>query len=216
MNCNEVRASLPGFLYHDLQPDEVAAVDQHLTACPTCRHERAALERVREALGVVLAPAVQVDVTRLLQQAADRQTRRARRWRRTAVALAGLAAALLAAVALRLEVGMEANRLVLSWGDAPQTPTQSAVAPTEAGARSAARLPPDLAERLRVISDTVHALAADVEARDARQQQNLDVLRQQVDILRRQVSFQWSESQRRVALLRTVQATPNEKGDDSR
>ena len=122
MNCTEIRTRLPLLLYHDLKPDEVAAVENHLTTCAACRHEHAGLARVRGLLAAVPAPSIDVDVSRVFQQVADRQARRARLWRRAAVALCGLAAALLVAVACRLEIRVETGQLVLRWGWPPDAP----------------------------------------------------------------------------------------------
>ena len=110
MNCTDVRTHLPGFLYGDLKPEEVAAVEHHLTTCPACRSERADLERVRQALSGIPAPTVEVDLHQIFRQAAERQARRARRWRRAAIALGAVAAVLLLAVGLRLEIRVEGFR----------------------------------------------------------------------------------------------------------
>jgi predicted anti-sigma-YlaC factor YlaD len=213
MNCTEVRVRLPLYLYHDLKPDEGAAVERHLTTCAACRRERADLERVRRALAAVPAPAVQVDLTRLFEQTANWQAGRARRWRRAAFALCSLAAALLVAVAVRLEVRVGAGQLVLRsgwWGNSSAGPARPAALP---------RLEPapgsDVAERVQLLSEMVHALAADVEARDARGQENLARLRQRLELLGRVVSFRLNDSERRAALWRAAFVLPPTKGDEN-
>src|SRR5262245_34393717 len=96
MNCTEARRSLPALLYDDLKPDPAAALRRHLDGCPACQAEYAALDRLRHGLDTLPpAPPVEVDLSRLYQEAARRQERRLRRWRLTAVALAAAAAGLL-------------------------------------------------------------------------------------------------------------------------
>src|SRR5262249_60833691 len=84
------------------------------------------LEGVRTSLAAAPVPSVQLDVSQLLQTAAARRIRQARHWRRVAIAVAAVAAALLVVVGLRLEVRLEAHQLVLRWGDAPPTPLPEA------------------------------------------------------------------------------------------
>jgi hypothetical protein len=219
MNCPEVRAHLPGLLYDDLNPDEVAAVEHHLTTCPACRRERDALERVRQALAAVPAPAVQIDLPRLYRQAAELHARRARRWRRAALTLGAVAALLLFAVLLRLRVGLEGRRLVVSWGEVPPAPLRAAGREREDPAppvRIVGRKPRsarNLEARLVVVNQLVHALAADVEGRDDQQQQQLDRLRVQLEGLRRTLDRRWTETERSVSALYAAQFRLPKKGD---
>jgi anti-sigma factor RsiW len=216
MNCTDVCHRLPELLYGDLKPAEVAAVEHHLTACPACRRERHELERVRQALTAVPVPDIQVDLPLLYQQAAEREARRARRWRRAAAALAAAAALLLLALGLRLEVRLEGRRLVLSWGGAAEKADpapEERKAPKAVAVRPKARPGSDIEERLRLLNDLVHALAADVEERDARQRQDLAQVQDQLEGLRRQASRQWTQTERSVAALYAAHLILARKGE---
>jgi hypothetical protein len=219
MNCYEVCAHLPGLLYGDLSPHEVAAVEHHLTACPACRRERAALEHVRQALSAVPAPAVQVDLPRLFQEAAQRQARRARRWRRAALALGAVAALLILALGLNVQVRFEGRRLTVSWGPAPAekpepAPKAPPAPPMLADRKNPPKAGPDIEERLRVMNDLIHAIAADVQARDGQQRQNLAALQDQVTALARQAAYQWKATEQNSAALQVAQLTGTPKGEN--
>jgi hypothetical protein len=201
MNCAEARNRLPGLLYGDLPRGEASALRAHLAACPACRQELAALEGVRRALDTVPAPAVQVDLPRLYREAAARQVRRAGRWRWAAVACGAAAAVLLIVLGLRLEVRVEAHQLVVSWGAAPEKDVPVPPAPAPRADRSEPPPSPEVEERLRVLSELIHALADDVAARDQQQEQRVDQLRARLDDLQRQGNRRWSEMDRNVAAL---------------
>src|SRR5262249_39351684 len=113
MNCPQARALLPLLAYGDLPPDEADALARHLADCPACQGESAGLAQVRQALDAVPAPRVSVDVSRLFAEAADR---RARRWRRIAFGGAALAAGLLLAFGLKLQVRAGNGQVVITWG----------------------------------------------------------------------------------------------------
>src|SRR5262249_58823800 len=104
MNCSQVRERLPGLLYGDLSAAEADGVEKHLAACAACQREHVALHGVRRALDTLPTPPVAIDLPRLYHEESVRRARQLRRWRRTALALAGIAAVLLLVVALRLEV----------------------------------------------------------------------------------------------------------------
>src|SRR6059058_3105094 len=116
MNCSEAREFLPLLLYDDVPAAEAKAVHDHLAGCAMCRKEFADFQHVRIALGRAPASTTQVDLPRLFRDAAARQARHARRWRRATVAVCSLAAALVLVVLLRLEVRVGAHEFVLRWG----------------------------------------------------------------------------------------------------
>jgi hypothetical protein len=217
MNCSFVRALLPLSLYGDLKPEEAATVEQHLTTCPACRRERAELERVRAALAALPAPAVQVDLPALYRHAAERHVRRARRWRRAALALSGVAAMLLVVVALGVEVQVGANRLSLRWGSRPPEKGTKQAKPSPDPPVHVNRRPapqsPDVAERLRLMDDLIHALTADVEERDTQQRQRLDRLLDRLERVGAQARHWQRETERDVAALYAAQFVLTKKGD---
>jgi anti-sigma factor RsiW len=214
MNCSEVRTRLPALLYGDLKPDEVAAVEHHLTTCPACRAERTDLQRVRHLLSAVPVPTVQVDLPLLYQRAADRQARRLRRWRRAALALGAVAALLLLALGLGLEVRLDARQLVLRWGPAPAEKAGLEPRAEFRPVRPEARTRPDVEERLQLMNELIHALSAEVGMREERQRQDLDQLRQELEGLRRLANRRWSETERTVAALYAAHLTLTRKGDE--
>jgi hypothetical protein len=195
MNCPEVHACLPALAYGDLGPAEAARAEEHLAKCPECRREWVGLCAVRRLLGAAAAPAVSVDVAAVYRQAAERQARAARRWRRIAcAACVGLAAAVALAVGLRLEVRVEEQQVVLRWGIPPALPAPPAPpAPVPVSPRPA---PDATEEQLRILGELVQALAADVRGRDERQQQEIDALRRQVQEVHLQSVRRWEDAQR--------------------
>ncbi len=169
MNCPEIRAALPEFVYGQLSPQALDPIEAHLRDCPECRREAAALGQVRRLLDAAPAPAVRVDAAALYRAAAERQARRLRRWRGVALA-ACVAATLLFAfsVLTRLEVRVETNQIVVRWGPAPAAPP-SAQAPAPPVAPTPAADPRDLMEledRVRTLSELVQALADDGRERE--------------------------------------------------
>lgn len=209
MNCPDVRRLLPALVYDELAAAEAAAVRGHLDSCPGCRDEFAGLAHARAALDAVPVPAVKVDVARLYTEVAARQERRARRWRRVSVLAAALAAAVLVAVGLRLQVRFAANELVIAWGDHPSRERERVhIAPTPlADARGS-----EIEERLRLLDDLVHAVAADVDRRDRHRQADTEEVSRRLDALRRVAAQKWLEAERNVSALYVAQFKPTKGG----
>jgi hypothetical protein len=202
MNCPEAHDRLAALLYGDLEPTEANPLRAHLANCPACRQEHAALDHLRRALDAVPVPAVQVDHLRLYREAAARQVRAARRWRWAAVACGAAAAALLLLVlGLRLEVRVDAHQLVVRWGAAPKKGADTLRPPAPRVEAPEPPPSPEVEERLRVLSELIHALADDVEARDEYQQERVARLQARLDELQRQGNRRWSEMDRNVAAL---------------
>jgi predicted anti-sigma-YlaC factor YlaD len=214
MNCTQARENLPALLYGDLDTPTRNAVQNHLTSCPACRMDLAAFQRVRSALDSIPAASVQIDVPRLFQQAAARQAKQTRRWRRAALAVCGLAAALMLVVLLRLEVRVEAQQLTIRWGTAPVLGNPQALTPIE---RIIVREDPAalaaLEDRLGTIDELLHALITDVGDRDERQTQRIARLRERVEELRLQNSRRWSDLDRSVAAMYTALFVVPKKGE---
>jgi len=216
MNCNEARELLPALLYDNPPPVNADAVRAHVDSCPACRQEFAELEHVRTALSTVVVPTVSVDISRVFQQAAALQQRRARRWRRATFAVCGLAAALLLVVLLRLEFRFDKRELVIRWGDvprkqpldAPPVPEPRVIVQREIVAN------PDVDEQLRVLRDTVHALAGSIETRDAEFRQVLILLKTRFDTLQVQDTRRWSDNDRQFAALYKAVFFPAKRGEN--
>src|SRR6516225_3440058 len=109
MNCADVRHRFAGLLYRDLPAAEAALVEKHRASCPTCQEEYAALARVRRSLDALPSPSARVDFSLLYAEAARRQERQVRRWRRATFALVAAAAVLLVVLGLKLEIRAEAG-----------------------------------------------------------------------------------------------------------
>ena len=123
MTCCEIRERLPLLAYGDLAEAEKKTAEAHLAGCASCREEYAALGRVRELLDAPRGPAAQVDVGAIYRQAAETQRRRARRWRRWALAGMAVAAALFIALAVwNLEIRFEGHQMVVRWGAPAEAP----------------------------------------------------------------------------------------------
>jgi len=207
MNCPEVRPLLPALAYDDLSPADASAVRSHLVACPRCRDEFAGLAHARAALDAVPTPAVTVDVARLYTELATRQERRARRWWRVSAALA---AAVLVAVGLRLQVRVAGHELVIAWGDQQtREREQVAVAPVPlAHARGS-----EVEERLRLLDDLVHAVAAEVDRRDRRREADIAEVGRRLDRFRQVAMEKWLEAERNVSALYVAQFKPTKGGN---
>jgi hypothetical protein len=205
MICTDARARLPGLLYGDLSADEAAAVQKHLAGCPACRQEQAALEGVRRLLDhAPPPPAVHVDLPRLYAAAAAHR-RRAWRWRR-GLAVAGVAAAVLLALFLKLEVRVDAGQLIVRWGTPPET--QPAPPPRP----EAPPAPAVTAADLQFVKDLLLAQADDALAKDERLRQALVDVQARLDEQERVAQERWEATQRLVSALHTVQLETLAKG----
>ena len=183
MNCAQVRAALPEFVYGGLTPEVQSQVISHLDGCPECRRESTALRQVRHLLTAAPAPEVRVNAPALYRAVAERQTRRTRTWRRFALAACAALFALIAVTALaRLEIHVGSAEMVVRWGPAPE-PTPVAHAPGLPAAPIVESAPRDLSsieDRLRVLSELTQALADDDRDRDEQREQEIAYLRRQM------------------------------------
>lgn len=205
MNCTDVRAALPLLIYGEPSSED-ATLRQHLASCPACRSEYESLVGVRRLLDDVPVPRIAVDLPQLHRALAERQMRRARRWRRIAVTLGAIAAVLLLAVGLRVEVRLEASQLVLRWGNSPligtgETPVQTRDR-RDAGPTVPLPIQPESIEaELRVLSNLIHALKQDADDRDQNYAERLDRLEKHVRALQSQSDLRWSATEENVAAL---------------
>ncbi|HEV2945807.1 MAG TPA: zf-HC2 domain-containing protein [Gemmataceae bacterium] len=193
MNCTQVRQLLPEFAYHDLHAGQLEPMKEHLSRCQACVNELASLQELERMLDGVSPPPVNVNVSLLFHQAREIQSRQMRRWRRAALALAGLAAAVLFVLVLRLELRVGANQVVIGWGSKSATtdintdpksdshlmppPPSSSLAASEAELQPLRGLIYELAANLEQVSQ-------ESDLRDRRQQQNLNRIQDQVTQLR--------------------------------
>ncbi len=198
MKCTAVRAALPLLVYGEASPQD-AALREHLAGCAACRREAEALWSVRRLLDDAPVPHIEVNLPQLHRSLAERQLRRMRRWRRVAVALGAVAAMLLLALGLRLEVRFQANQFVVRWGDAPSVVGQ-AFQPDVAAPQSQAGKP-DLREDLHVLSELIHALKQDADDRDQRFTERIDRLQEHVRALQSQTDLRWNAAEQDVAAL---------------
>jgi hypothetical protein len=192
MNCNQVRQLLPELAYGELSPGEMEETKEHLSRCLACNGELASLQELERMLDSVPSPSVSVNVPLLFRQAKDVHSRQMRRWRRTALALGGLAAAILVVLVFRLELRVSANQMVIGWGsksstaDIPRDPNRELQPmPTSSSdlAASEAELQP-LRALIYEIAANIERVSQDSELRDRQQQQNLNRLQDQLTQLR--------------------------------
>ena len=201
MKCTDVRTALPLLIYGEPTPED-AALQKHLASCPDCRREQEALLGVRRSLNDSSVPQVSLDWTQFHRLLAERQLRRVRRWRLVAVALGTVAALLLLAIGLRLEVRLEASQLVVRWGAPPSDGT--GVPPVQTNDRRDAgpTVPPESIEaELHVLSDLIHALKQDADERDQRFAERLDRVEKHVRALQSQSDRRWSATEENVTAL---------------
>jgi hypothetical protein len=207
MNCSDVRPLLPALVYENLAPAEADTVRRHLDACTGCRDEFAGLAHARASLDAVPVPAVKLDVARLYTEVAARQERRAPRWRRVSLATAALAAGLLLVFGLRLQIRVETKQLVIAWGSGQNRERERVEPPALADARGS-----EIDERLRLLDDLVHAVAADVDRRDRRNQADTEDVSRRLDAFRRIAAQKWLEAERNVSALYVAQFKPTKGG----
>ncbi|MGH7174225.1 MAG: anti-sigma factor family protein [Gemmataceae bacterium] len=200
MNCTEVRAALPLLIYDEPSPQD-AALREHLAHCADCRREHEALQGVRRLLDEAPVPRIEVDLPRLYQSLTDRQARRLRRWRRVALAFGSVAAVLLLAIGLRVQVRLQSGQMLVSWGDPPPAPPVGQAFQSDTAVVESQAEKPDQREDLRVLSDLIHALKQDADERDQRFGERLDRLQKHVVALQSQADLRWNATENDVAAL---------------
>jgi anti-sigma factor RsiW len=215
MNCVQVRAALPEFVYGGLTPEVQGQVESHLNGCPECRRESAALRQVRQLLTATPAPEVRVDAPALYRVAVERQARRVRRWRRLALTACAAAVALIAVTALtRLEIHVRSSEMVVRWGSAPvpdHTPVAYAPGSPAAPVTAAPRDLSSIEDRLRVLSELTQALAEDDRDRDEQREREIAHLRAQIKDWQGQSAQRFGAVERDFDTLYTAQF-PSHKG----
>ncbi len=174
MNCSDVRDQLPGLLYGDLRPEDKVQVEKHLSDCPGCRREYDALQGIRRLLESLPAPEVEIDLPRLYRQAAQRQERRVRRWRRVAIWVSSAAALLVVlAFGVRLEARLDSRQLVIRWGSPTEPANEVSPGPPSPAPEGPEARPSGTAEpQLQLLSELIHALAYDMQAIERQQRQD--------------------------------------------
>jgi hypothetical protein len=195
MNCTQARQALPLLIYDGLEPGEAAALREHLACCAECRREQAALQGLQTMLDSTAAPAAQVDLARVYQAAAEQQARRLRRWRRGALAFGAIAASLLLVFGLRLEIRVQAGQAVVRWGNSA-APSPAPVSPPLLTDSS-----PQNQDELRILSELIHALKQDADARDRQAMQRIDELQIRVQLLQLQADRRWTTTEENVSAL---------------
>lgn len=212
MNCSESKDKLPALLYGDLDAAEAARLKAHVDDCPACRQEYAALGEVREMLDAVPAPKTAVDLAGIYHQVADGQVQRARRWRRLAAGCAAVAALLLLAIGLPLELRFENHQLTVRWGEPPARPqpilTDAPTSPTIV--RTMQRSEAD-EEQLQLLRQLVVALKRDADDREALQQENWARTQTSLALLKQQMDVRWTETEQNVRALYLYASKGNER-----
>lgn len=198
MKCTDVRASLPLLIYGDLEPNEEAMLRNHLAQCSSCRREQEALAAVRRVLDAAPVPHIEVDLSQLYRTQAARQTQALRRWRRVALVAGAVAAVLLLTLGLRLEIRHEPGQIVVHWGDPPPR-LDHAFQPDFSEQHQAAK--PDLREELLVLRELLDALHQDIDYREQRFQDRLDLLQRRVQALQAQADQLRNTTEQDVAAL---------------
>jgi hypothetical protein len=212
MNCSQIKEQLPALLYGDLDPAEASRLRAHVDECPACRQQYAALASVREMLDAVPAPKTNVDVGAIYHRVALGQVQRARRWRRLAVACAAVAAVLLLAIGLPLELRVENHQLTIRWGQPPARP-QPVISDGPASpmlVRALQRFDADEEER-QLLRQLVVALKRDADDREAQQQENSARTQAALALLKQQMDVRWSETQQDVRALYLYASKGNDR-----
>ena len=213
MNCSQIRQRLAELVYGDLAPPEAQEIEAHLHSCPECRKEQTALASARRLLDCAGTVAIPADLPAIYRRAAEMQRRRARIWRRAAIATLGAAAAVfIAAMVLRLEIRADASQVVIRWGTPAELSERQALSPMEAGSVLARSRLPELQSELDVLSELVQGLTEDQDARERRIAEDRAFLRAELDEFRRQAALHWMATERDVAALCGTQLISTQKG----
>jgi hypothetical protein len=201
MKCTDVRAALPLLIYGEPSPEDVA-LREHLSICVDCRREHEALLEVRRLLDDSAVPRVAVNWPQFHRSLVERQLHRERRWRRIAVALGTLAAAMLLTIGLRMEVRLEASQFVVRWGNSPSRGSDAPLLVDVDPHPSGLAVPLESTEaELHVLSDLIHALKVDADERDQRFVERLEQLEKHVRVLQSQSDLRWNATEENVAAL---------------
>jgi hypothetical protein len=209
MNCAQIRDRLLAWRYNELPGAEQTAVEVHLRGCAGCREQSIAWDELRGKLDAFRAPAVDVDVGRLYQEAFHRQERRLRRWRRMAVAVSAAAAMVLIALGLRLEIQVGASQVVFRWGSAPK----SALGTSAASSAPHGVASPIDPEEFQLVKDLIRVLAQDVQSRDREHREQLLRLQARIEAFLDTAYDRSTSMERDVAALYAAQFRLPQKGD---
>jgi Putative zinc-finger len=204
MTCDQVRPLLPLAVYGDLTGTEEEAIRGHLAACLPCRSEAEAIRRLRTSLDAVPPPEVTVSVAGILRAETADQARRARRWRRVAIAAGSLAACVLTILLLRPDIRIDDGALVVRWREPSPQPPQ-AVVKVEQPVRED--------ERVDLLMKLVRAMADDAEGRDRDRRGEITSLKARVDRLAIQEDARWQDIQKDVGVLYRAQFARREGGE---
>jgi hypothetical protein len=212
MTCAQIRDHLPSLAYGDVPAEGVTALEAHLAGCAACRRHLAELRALRPLLDKVAAAAPAVDLPVLYENAADRQERYLRRWRRLAIGSMTAAAVLLIVLGLRLEVRVQAHQVVVRWGRLAEE-----VRPQEVATAVPAAMPPAIqplqtaVKDLEILRQLIHALADNVDSRDRMHQDDLRDLQEQIQTLQERVERHWAATQRVLTAATTARPESDEK-----
>jgi hypothetical protein len=215
MNCKNVRERLVDMLYDCLPLTELEKLNVHLAHCSACKSEFASLRDLHRALDSVAAPDVSVHLPTLYRRVADLRQRSVKRWRRVALAAAGVAAAVIAVLAFRLEIRVGSDQVMIRWGNSIPVPDSAANGKSESVRLAQSDSPNPPASELELqpmrgliyaVADDLDKLAGEVETRDRRQQQA--VARLQENLAQVRLIMQRQLNARQVAL------DSSKKGED--
>jgi len=214
MNCSQARTLLPDLAYECLEPLARDQLHVHVAACSSCQRELMELQELRRLMDAAPAPAVTVDVPRLYREALARQHGLVRRWRRAALAgLAAAAALVFVILALHVEIRIDAGQAVVRW-DRPPAAADAQPDPRTAQIPHATPvLAPNHDVEIQVLSRLIHALSADVDARDRRLADELARLQQLLVKLHERSERRLTETENSVHALYAAQFALSRKGD---
>jgi anti-sigma factor RsiW len=210
MNCTRTLEMLPALVYGDLQAADRDEAQSHVAACPSCRQEWQELMRVTQLLDAAPLPETHVDVAAVYSRALEIERRGRARWRRWAWGLGAAAAAVLLALCLRVELRWHDKQLVIGWGTpAPAVKAPPPGVPQEHFAAVADQMTKDA----QLMRELVHALAANVNDRAERQDEELARLRRELEVFVREAEVRWLGIENTQRALYTARFGSTNKGD---
>lgn len=216
MNCTKFQKQLSEYITGELPERDAKVISQHIEKCAGCRREHHTLQRVLGALDETPpAERVNVDYSKLYQQAAFENQRQLRRWRRIGIGVTAAAAVLLVFVGLKLHVQIDRHQFVLRWSEPPvdrQSQPQQQVNPPVVNDQPEVSKLAVTAEDFELMKQLVHALAADIDRVDDKYQEQLIDLSSKYSSLESLTKERWTAAQRQFYVLYTAQFGDVRKG----
>lgn len=234
MNCEEVKADLPLFLYGDIDHQRAVGLQQHVADCEQCQTERDELIEIRKLLDGVPQPSTDVfiDAGPIVSQPYINQPAKSRRFGRLTI-ISALVLVTVAVLFSRAEIRWEQHQLIVRWGtpipsvystpepERPHTIQESD--PEEIHAAQHPRLQQipqqsvarksDAEARLRLLDELVQVLTQEVTSNGLERRADIAEFERRLTKLEHEARSYRAGAERTIAALYTAQFSDHAHGD---